>query len=109
MTPKPATKRFEKLADFLTDMMENPKASKRVRLSAAMRLDDLLRRQERREDAEARRQDRERVRAAKDQEEALQREREQQATPERRTAPEAEREASAERARLNLEKILGKN
>lgn len=86
--------------------MEDTQASRRVRLSAAQRLDDLLRRQERREAGEARRVDRERREAAKANAEAMKLEREQQATAEGRTAPKAEREASAERALQNLGKIL---
>jgi len=101
MTPRAGSGRYEKLAAFLEDVMENPKASKRVRLSAAIRLDDLLRRQERREDAKARRQDRARVEAAKAQHEAL--EREQQATP------DMGRDPAAERALQNLGKILQKS
>lgn len=68
MTPRPGTARYERLANFLEDVMRDPKASRRIRLSAALRLDNLLQRAERREASEARRAEREAVRAAKAQE-----------------------------------------
>lgn len=73
MTPSPNTDRFEKLANFLEQVMTDPKASRRVRLSAAQRLSDLMLRKEKAEAREARRVEREALRAAKAQEEALQR------------------------------------
>lgn len=72
MNPKPGTERFEKLCDFLTQTMEDSKASRRVRLSAAMRLADLLERQQTSEAAEARRIEREALLGAKREECALQ-------------------------------------
>lgn len=54
MTPSPNTPRFEKLANFLEQVMTDSKASRRVRLSAAMRLDDLLKRQQAADAAKAR-------------------------------------------------------
>lgn len=110
MTPRPDTERFEKLADFFTETMENPKASKRVRLSAAMLLDDLLRRKERREDAESRRAEREAARVARERAEAS--ERDPQPTPPEELAAretEQQRELAAERAIANLGKILQKS
>ena len=106
MTPTPNTARYEKLASFLMELMENPKASKRVRLSAALRLDDLLARQERREAAEGRRQERTRLEAAKAQEKASQRE-----TPPTAEIPQAgaERDRVAEQALDHLQKILQKS
>ena len=90
----------------MTETMENPRASKRVRLTAAIRLDDLLRRQERREDAEVRRAERVAAQAARERAEAL--EREQQATPEDMTAREVEqqREAAHRRGVEHLKKVL---
>jgi hypothetical protein len=74
MIPTPGTTRYEKLASFLEEVMTNPRASRRVRLSAAQRLDDLMRRQERKEVSEARRAERDAVAARKREREALQRE-----------------------------------
>lgn len=59
MTPRPATDRWERLADFLTQTMESTTASKRVRLSAAMRLADLLESRDKRNAADAQRAQRE--------------------------------------------------
>jgi hypothetical protein len=70
MTPSPGTTRFEELASFLEEVMTDPKASRRVRLSAAQRLDGLLQRQERRETSQARHADREAVAARKREEQA---------------------------------------
>jgi len=72
MTPEPGTTRYETLCSFLESVMIDPRASRRVRLSAAQRLDDLLKRRERAEAAEVRRVEREALRAAKREEQALQ-------------------------------------
>lgn len=70
MTPTPQTARYELLCTALEKMIVDPRTSKRVRLTAITRLDDLLKRAERKEEREARRQEREAQRAAKEQEQA---------------------------------------
>lgn len=72
MNPKSGTTRFEKLCDFLTQTMEDSNVSRRIRLSAAMRLADLLERQQTAQAAEARRQERAALLAAKREEHTLQ-------------------------------------
>ena len=105
MTPQPETTRYEKLATFLESVMEDPKASRRVRLTAAQRLDDLVARQDRSEAAESRRKEREALRAAQTQQQASNRE---QPTPEGIAAREVgrERQFAFEQANLHLKSLL---
>jgi len=70
MTPSPGTARYELLCSFLEDVLRDPKTSKRLKMSAAQRLDGLLQRAERKEASEARRAEREAVRAVQAQREA---------------------------------------
>ncbi len=106
MTPKHGTTRYEKLADFLERVMEDTRASRRVRLSAAQRLDDLLARQERREDAEARREERKAQRAAKACAEALERETHPTAEEVEARKAEREHELAVQRANQHLKELL---
>ena len=105
----PSASSYSKLIEFFESVIANPHASMRVRITAAGRLDDLLRRQERRETSEVRRAEREAARAARERAEAL--ERETQPTPEELGSREAEqqRELAAERALTNLVKIMQKS
>jgi|SRR6185437_5523047 len=95
---------YDNLVEFYQSIITNKVASLRMRLTAAKQLDAILTRIERRGDAEDRRNGRARLEAVRAQHEASQRV--LQATPEGRTAPKTEREASAERALQNLGKIL---
>jgi hypothetical protein len=72
MTPTPQTARYELLCTALEKMIVDPRTSKRVRLTAITRLDDLLKRAERKEEREARRQEREALRAAQREEQVSQ-------------------------------------
>lgn len=72
MNPSPNTRRYELLCNALEKLITDPRTSKRVRLTAITRLDDLLRRAERAEAAEQRRAERERQQAAKREEQLLQ-------------------------------------
>lgn len=101
MTPRPDTQRYELLCNFLEDVLTHPKTSKRLKMSAAQRLDDLLARTARREDAEARRMEREALAARKREDMALQIEAE---TP----AAEDPADAQLQRAREMLENIAQK-
>lgn len=59
------------MCSFLESVLRDPKTSKRLKMSAAARLDDLLRRQERKEAAKARRDEGMRLTASRRQEQAL--------------------------------------
>jgi hypothetical protein len=102
----PSVTTYPKLIAFFEEIIANPRASIRVRLTAATRLDAILTRIERREAAEARRAERDAVQAARARERAI--EHEQPAAGEM-AARDIEREQAAERARQNLGKILQKS
>lgn len=109
MTARPNTERFEKLASFLERVMEDTGTSRRVRMSAAQRLDDLLARQERRDDAETRREERKAQSAEKAQQQAVDRETQPPSEEVAARDAERERELAIRKANEHLEKILGKS
>lgn len=94
MTPSPQTARYELLCTELEKLITDPRTSKRLRLTAITRLDDLLKRAERKEAAEGRRQEREARKTSQAAEEALQ---EQRTTEKTRAA----RDADAQMAKMN--------